>query len=645
VTTLLAVALALFHMVLTQWAFLPSVLVQNVHLGVSLVLIALVAASLRRGAARGWALTVGAAAACCAIYVAVRYDALTNAGGFPSLPDVVVGVLLLVLVFEATRLQWGLVLPLLSLATLAYYVFGHLIPASWAAPYTPCGSVISNVSIGLYSGLFGQFMAISANDIFLFMVFGGLLEALDGNRPFNEIGKAIGRILPGGSGLTTVVSSGLMGMVTGAAVSNVAICGTYTIPFMKREGYSAETAAAIEATASTGGQLVPPVMGSVAFIMAALLAVPYFQIVVTAIIPAALYYVSVFAAVYFLSRRIGIRRQQDSPDQVQLWFYLPLFAVPLVVMTILLATLRSVAYAAFYSILVLVGMRLALVFVAAGLPANLRERLYREGAPGRGAELKAFAAKLTAGLRNGALAGAGIAVVMGTVGVLSESVTATGAAVPLGWAVEAISGDSLFLALLSTAVMCLILGCGIPTVGAYVLTAAIAAPIAIGNGLDPYTVHFFILYYACLSAITPPVAAAALAASAIAGSRYFRTAWEATLLAVMLYLLPFLFIYEPALLARDMPGVWQSAALLAEVTFICVLVAAATQGFLLRSLARWERILIGASALAAMLHVCGAGAGYLILSLALAVASFAWQIMSAAAGSPPAMPQREPPPR
>jgi TRAP transporter 4TM/12TM fusion protein len=606
-TTALGVGLALFHMLLTQAALLPSVLVQNAHLGVSLILIALGAASLRRGTgSRAWALSVAAGALFCTVYIALRYEALVNAAGFPAVQDVVVGVLLLALVFEATRLQWGMVLPALSLVALAYYVLGHFIPASWAAPYTPFSTVVSNVSTGLYSGLFGQFMAISANDIFLFMVFGGLLEALDGNRPFNEIGKAIGRVLPGGSGLTTVVSSGLMGMVTGAAVSNVAICGTYTIPFMKREGYTPDTAAAIEATASTGGQLVPPVMGSVAFIMAALLAVPYFQIVVTAVIPAALYYLSVFAAVYFLSRRLGIRRQSERPDQVQLWFYLPLFVVPLVIMTILLATLRSVAFAAFYSILVLVGMRFVLVFVGAGLPVAWRTRLYPEGAPRLDAELKSTFGKLVAGLRRGALGGAGIAAVMGTVGVLSESVTATGAAVPLGWAVEAVSGDSLFVALLSTAVMCLILGCGIPTVGAYVLTAAIAAPIAIGNGLDPYTVHFFILYYACLSAITPPVAAAALAASAIAGSRYFRTAWEATLLAAMLYVLPFLFVYEPALLARNMPGFWQMAVLLGEVSLICVLVAGAAQGYLLVRLRIWKRAAVAAAALALALHVCGA---------------------------------------
>ena len=645
VTTAIGVGLALFHMALTQLAFLPSVLVQDAHLGASLVLLGLVTASQRRGARRAWPLLVAAASLFCVLYIAVRYDALTNAGGFPGSADVLVGVLLLAAVFEATRLQWGLVLPLLSLLALGYYVAGYLIPASWAAPYTPFASVISNVAIGLYSGLFGQFMAISANEIFLFMVFGGLLEALDGNRPFNEIGKAIGRVLPGGSGLTTVVSSGLMGMVTGAAVSNVAICGTYTIPFMKREGYTAETAAAIEATASTGGQLVPPVMGSVAFIMAALLAVPYFQIVVTAIIPSALYYVSVFAAVFFLSRRLGIRRQREAPDGVQLCFYLPLFVVPLGVMTMLLATLRSVAFAAFYSILTLVAVRLALIFVGAALPARMRERLHGGGLPTLAAELRGFAAKLVTGLRNGAVAGAAIAAVMGTVGVLSESVTATGAAVPLGWAVEAISGGSLFLALLSTAVMCLILGCGIPTVGAYVLTAAIAAPIAIGNGLDPYTVHFFILYYACLSAITPPVAAAALAASAIAGSRYFVTAWEATRIAVMLYVIPFLFVYQPALLARDMPGPWRSAGLLAEALLICVLLASATQAFLVRRLAWWERVALGAAALGAVLHVCGASTRYLVLALGVAALSLAWQLISAAPESPQAIAPPGRPPR
>ncbi|MBI3372597.1 MAG: TRAP transporter fused permease subunit [Betaproteobacteria bacterium] len=624
----LGVALCVFHMVVTQYAFLPSVLVQNVHLGVSLILIGLVVAeTTRRRSGMLHGVVLAALALLAMLYVAFRYHTLINAQGFPPPFDVVVGAIFLLLVFEATRLQWGVVLPLLALITLAYYVLGHHLPASWGAPYIPISTVISNLSIGLYSGIFGQFMAISANDIFLFMVFGGLLEALDGNRPFTEIGKAISRKLPGGSGLTTVVSSGLMGMITGAAVSNVAICGSYTIPFMKRDGYPASTAAAIEATASTGGQLVPPVMGSVAFIMAALLAVPYFQIAVTAVIPSVFFYVSVFAAVYFLSRRLGIARRSEPLDLVQLNYYLPLFVIPLVVMTILLASLRSVAYAAFYAILTLIAIRLAMIFVGRYLPEVWRGRLYPDGVPSLAAELHEFRRKLVAGLKSGALQGAGIAAVMGTVGVISESVTATGAAVPIGWAVEAIAGNSLFLALVATAVMCLILGCGIPTVGAYVLTAAIAGPIVISNGLDPYTSHFFILYYACLSAITPPVAAAALAASAIAGSNYFRTAWEATVLSAMLYLLPFLFVYEPALLARNMPGLVAMALLLLEVTAICVFVAAATQGYLLRLLGQAERLLFAVAGAAGMAHVARAGTIYLWLAVIFVAAGIGWQII------------------
>ncbi len=644
--TVLGIAFVLFHMALTQNVFLGTVHVQNIHLGVSLILIGLLTAELAGSTrTRAYGLLLAMLGLFAMAYVALRYDTLINAQGFPKPVDVALGVLLLVLVFEATRLRWELAMPILGVLSVAYYVLGHHLPASWGAPYTPFSSVISNLSIGLYSGIFGQFMAISANDVFLFMVFGGLLESLDASRSFNELGKFFSRKLPGGSGLTTVVSSGLMGTVTGTAVSNVAICGSYTIPMMKRDGYPPHVAAAIEATASTGGQLAPPVLGSAAFIMAALLAVPYLQIVITSIIPSVLYYVAVFAAVYFMSRRLGIGRKPGAIDRVHLLYYLPLFVVPLAVMTILLVELRSVAYAAFYSIATLAGLRLAMVFVGRYLPHDWRRRLYPEGVPSLSVELRGYWHKLIAGLRSGALQGAAIAVVIGTSGVMAEAMTATGAAVPIGWAVDALSGDSLFLSLVLTAAMCVILGAGLPTVGAYLLTAAIAGPIVIGNGIDAYNAHFFILYYACLSAVTPPVAAAVLPATVIAGADYWRTAWEATILSIMLYLIPFLFIYQPALLARNMPGVVGMALLLVEVAAICILVAAATQSFLLTRLGWTQKALLGAAAIGAMAHVCGAGVAYLALAGVLAAGVIAWQLISAAPGSPRASRQPVPPPR
>lgn len=622
----LALFLAAFHLYLTQSASLQSLMVQNVHLGVSIILIGLSVALRGTTGVRAWGLLVSLAGLFVMVYIGVEFETLMRAQGYPRAVDVVVGIALIAVVFEATRLQWGLVLPILALITLCYYLFGDALPPAWGAPPTPLSTVISNLSIGLYSGTFGAFMAISANDVFLFMVFGGLLETLDGNRPFTELGKSISRRLPGGAGLTTVVSSGLMGMVTGAAVSNVAVCGVYTIPWMKRDGYPPETAAAIEATASTGGQLMPPVMGSVAFIMAALLAVPYWEIVVTAVIPALLFYLSVFAAVYFLSRKLGIPRKPVGADRFQLLFHLPLFVLPLLVMTVLLAQLRSVAFAAFYAIVVLALLRFAMVFIGRMLPAHLRRQLDPTGARPLGDDLKTYFGQLRNGLHSGVLQGASIAVVLGTVGVLSECVTATGAAVPLGWAVEIVAGDSLFLALLATAVMCLILGAGIPTVGAYVLTAAIAGPIVTAAGLDLYTAHFFILYYACLSAITPPVAAAALAASAIAQTSYVRTACQATVISTMLYLLPFLFVYEPALLARDMPGALQMTLLLAEVALICVLVSAASEGFLLARLGWVSRIVLAAGVLGLALHVCKAGPAFLAAGAALIAVVAAQQL-------------------
>ena len=517
-------------------------------------------------------------------------------------------------------------MPIIGVLCFAYYVFGHHLPATWGAPYTPFSTVISNLSIGLYSGIFGQFMAISANEVFLFMVFGGLLASLDASRSFTELGKLIGSKLPGGSGMTTVVSSGLMGMVTGTAVSNVAICGSYTIPMMKRDGYPPHIAAAIEATASTGGQIAPPVLGSAAFIMAALLAVSYVQIAITAIIPAVFYYLAVFAAVYFMSLRLGIGRKPAAVDPVELFYYLPLFVVPLIVMTILLLGLRSVAYAAFYSIVTLIAMRFLMVFVGRWAPAAWQPRLHPQGKPPLGAELRDVARKVVAGFREGALQGAAIAAVIGTSGVMAESLTATGAAVPIGWAVDALSGDSRFISLLLTAAMCVILGAGLPTVGAYLLTAAIAGPIVISNGVDAYSLHFFILYYACLSSVSPPVAAAVLPAAVIAGSEYWRTGWEATILSVMLYLLPFLFVYEPALLAHNMPGFVPMTLLLLEVTVICFLVAAASQAYLLRSLNGWERATLWAASVGAMAHVCKAGIDYLLIAVLLAALVLGRQI-------------------
>ncbi|UYV37380.1 TRAP transporter fused permease subunit [Rhodobacteraceae bacterium D3-12] len=586
----LALAMTVFQLIASQTPILPSVLVQNTHLGVALQLVLLGSAiETSSRLQRFWLLLVALVALGCTLYVQINYDALIVNQGFPGRLDVLVGIALIFAVLETARQRWGMALPLIALVAVAYNLWGYMLPTSAAASRIPFDTVISNLSIGLYSGLYGQFMAISANFIFLFMVFGGLLQSLDGNRAFIEIGKAVSRAFPGGAGLSAVISSSLMGTVTGAAVANVAITGSYTIPIMKREGYDPATAGAIEAAASTGGQLVPPVMGSVAFIMAAVLSVTYFEVVVAAIIPATLFYLALLASVYFKSRRLGIVRQTVAPDLQVLIRFLPIFVIPTGVLVYFLVNLYSVSFAGFWAIVTLAATRLAMVFIdlAWMRPARPFYTL--------ALDLRTFTLKLLDGMVEGAKMGAGIAVIIGAIGLLAESVTATGAAVPLGSAIDFLSGGSMFVALILTAVMCILLGAGIPTVGAYVLVSAIAGPILTESGVDIFSANFFILYFAVMSAVTPPVAAAALAASAIARAPYFRTAWEATRLCIMLYVLPFLLVYNSSLLMRG-DSVAGSIKVGLAAAFASILLAAATQGFWLSTMKVWERMALAASA-------------------------------------------------
>jgi TRAP transporter 4TM/12TM fusion protein len=605
----IGVVMAVFHLVNTQYVLQPSILVQNTHLGLAVVLVLLSKlVDCESWLRRGWLLLLLGLGLLCSIYVQVFYEDLIEMQGFPEPVDIYIGVIAIAVVLEVTRLQWGPVLPILSLLTVVYFTFGDLLPTNAAPTKMAFGSIISTLSIGLYSGLYGQFMAISANFIFLFMLFGALLEQLDGNRFFIEIGKATSSVVPGGGGLTAVVSSSLMGTVTGAAVANVALTGAYTIPIMKREGYTPQSAAAIEATASTGGQIVPPVMGSVAFLMAALLSVPYIDIVIAAIIPALLFYVSVAVAVYFKSRVAGIAKSTERADKAAILYFLPVFVAPTAVLVYLLVNLYSVSFAAFYGILTLIGVRLLIILLTPLLPIT-----WRITAPDTGTmqqEIVSFGGKIFTSLAKGAVAGSSIAVVVGTVGILSQSITTTGAAVPLGTLVEWASGGSLFITLLMTAVICVILGCGIPTVGAFILVSAIALPILVQEGLDLFTASFFILYFAVLSAITPPVATAALAASAMAGSRYFATAWEGTKMAVMLYIIPFIFVYEPAMLAQNVSSPIHMLVVIFETLVAAIFLAAATQGYFLVLLGNIERMLFAVVGITLICHVILSGEAF-----------------------------------
>ncbi|MGD9828351.1 MAG: TRAP transporter permease, partial [Hyphomicrobiaceae bacterium] len=302
---LCGLAMVTYHMVGSQVVLVGYTENQAIHLGFIFALLFLDSAA-RSGSAAGrlFNLLLMVLGVSAAAYVYFNVQHLEEVVGFPTKLDVVVGVAIVVLVVEATRRGWGIVLPIVAAIFVAYFLFGHMIPGPLNHRHFNFDFVVSYLSIGL-SGIFGQFLAISADQVFLFVVFGSLLSVIKVNDLFFEIGKAAGRIFSGGPGQTAVISSSLVGTVTGAAVANVAITGAFTIPFMKKVGYKPEDAGAIEATASTGGQIMPPVMGASAFLMASFLGVPYATIMAAALIPAILYYWSVVLGVQFLSVKAG----------------------------------------------------------------------------------------------------------------------------------------------------------------------------------------------------------------------------------------------------------------------------------------------------------------------------------------------------
>jgi TRAP-type uncharacterized transport system fused permease subunit len=347
--------------------------------------------------------------------------------------------------------------------------------------------------------------------------------------------------------------------------------------------------------------------------MAAVLSVTYLEVAAAAVIPAALFYLALLASVYFKSRQLGIARQKVAPDLRVLIRFLPVFVIPTGVLVYFLVNLYSVSFAGFWAIATLAATRLAMIPIDLVLsrPARPFTALAQE--------LRVFTLKLLDGMAEGAKMGASIAVIIGAIGLLAESVTATGAAVPLGSAINLLSGGSMLLALMLTATMCILLGAGIPTVGAYILVSAIAGPIVVESGVDLFTANFFILYFAVMSSVTPPVAAAALAASAIAGAPYFRTASEATRLCIMLYILPFLLVYNSALLMRgDTFGHSVEAGLAAAAA--AILLAAATQGFWISRAKPWERASFAAAAAAMIASITGFGAVWMLAALALTLA-------------------------
>ncbi len=515
-----ALAMVAYQATATQISLVSPAEHWNIHLFFALVLVFLVAARGTMGWLRWTALAALALSIVGTGYVFFNFEELDSIFDYPNTIQIIIGIVLVVVVLEGVRRVYGLTLPILALVCVVYAFFGNYLPGPFQTARLRPEMLISRLSIGI-SGIYGVVLGVSSNYIFLFIVFGSLLQAAGATRFFLQVGRLFGKRLKGGPALAAVFCSLLMGMVTGGPSANVAVVGPFTIPLMKKVGYSPVQAGAIEAVASTGGAFMPPVMGAVAFVMAGFTGIPYIRICAVAIIPALLYYFSAALYVQFQAMKLNVLSVEEKPDKREMLLSGPVFFLPLIVLTVLLIMGKTPMYAIFWTLL---------ATVATGI-------WRKETRP----SLRGWVTALT----EGAVGGVHIAVVCAMVGLIVTPIVMTGLGIKLPGIVEVWSMGSLTLALLITMVVSIIIGTGLPTTPTYILVAIITAPVLQKMGITTLQAHFFCFYFAVLGFITPPEAMAALVSSKVAGAPFMRTGWEAVKVGLGGFLVPFLGIWAP----------------------------------------------------------------------------------------------------
>jgi len=450
-------------------------------------------------------------------------------------------------------------------------------------------------------GIFGSTLGVSASYVMLFVIFGSFMEKSGTGQLFMDFALSIAGGTAGGPGKVSVVSSSLFGTVSGSAVANVMVDGPMTIPLMKRSGFRPSFAAAVEATASTGGQIMPPVMGAGAFVMAEFLAVPYAQVALWALIPAILYYVAVFFAVHFEAKRYGLHGVPRHE--------LPRFG----------RVMRERGHLFLPIALILAGLfagysapLCALVGALACLPTALLRKSTRAGISWRSA---------VDALIDGARASLSVAIACAAAGIVIGAVTITGVSIGFTQFVVELAQNTLVLALVMTALASLVLGLGLPTTPAYIVTVALLVPALMKLGAPAPAAHMFSFYFAILSAITPPVALAVFAAAALAKTDQWTAGWAAMRIAAVAYFVPFMFVYEPALLMLKGWAEWDKTALaFASAVVGCICLAGGLHGYLLAVARLWERaVLVVAGVLLIAPEVYSSIVGLMLLAIVVAV--------------------------
>ncbi|MBU0936024.1 MAG: TRAP transporter permease, partial [Spirochaetes bacterium] len=518
------------------------------------------------------------------LYIIWEYSSLVTRAGRVTPIDLVVGIIGILLVLEAARRVVGIPIVIIALLFVTYAFAGPYIPGRLGHRGADFETLVGHLFYTT-EGVFGIPLGVSSTFIFLFILFGAYLEKTGLGQYFIDISNAIAGRSRGGPAKVAVLSSGLMGMVSGSSVANVVGTGSFTIPMMKKLGYKAEFAGAVEATASTGGQLMPPIMGAAAFLMAEFTQIPYSRIIAAAVIPALLYYLGVWAGVHFEAKRLGLRgmTKAELPKFKDLWqkSYL---TIPLVAIIFLLVSGYTPMRAALVAIVLSIGTALS-----ASMVNFIRKKPV---------EFKPI--DVVRGLEAGGRGALGVLSATACAGIIIGVVTLTGLGLKLGSSLVALANGQLFLTLVFTMVTSILLGMGVPTTANYVITSTIAAPaiILILRALNPelgdfapmivLPAHMFAFYFGIIADVTPPVALAAFAGAGIAKGNPMRTGFNASKLAIAAFLVPYIFVFNPQMLLFNVT-IFDVILLVATSSVGIIAVSAGVMGYFHRSFHFWER--------------------------------------------------------
>lgn len=507
------------------------------------------------------------------IYISTDYQGFVERAGNANEMDMIMATLLVALVLEASRRVSGNVLSLLSLVFIAYGIFGRSMPGMFMHRGYDWTS-LSNHFFANTEGIYGTSVNVAASYIFLFILFGAVMSKSGMGQLFNDLALALAGHTKGGPAKVSVIASGFLGSINGSAVANVVTTGAFTIPLMKKTGYSKEFAGAVESAASVGGQLLPPIMGAAAFIMAEMLGVKYSSIIVWAAIPALLYYLGIIIQVQLRADKdglVGLPKDQ-LPNLREVLssrghLLLPVFFL----LYMLFFSGTTVVYSAVLTIVVTI--------VVAQMKKDTRMSIK----------------DLVDSLANGAKQTVSVAVACACVGIIIGVCSKTGFGLTMANTIIALGGTSILFTLVFTMITCMILGMGLPSIPAYIITAAIAAPALAKLGIAPAAAHMFSFYYAMFANLTPPVALASFAAAGLSGGDPMKTGVASVKLAIAGFIVPFMFVFSPQLMLINttlLEGAWTAVTACVGVFMLAV----AVEGFFMAKVAMWLRavILVGA---------------------------------------------------